>query len=101
MTTVKKLMVAASKFTDKEGKEKKNWVQVGKRICLYDGREFEVMFAHINWAAFIKNEQGEVMVSVFDDDKQGKSMGDQGKKHYDKLSGNKASSEEFEDSIPF
>lgn len=66
MTKIKDIVAASGTYQDRDGNEKKNWVNVGKFITKEDGGQFIVLNAHVNLAGLIRGERGDVMCSLFE-----------------------------------
>jgi hypothetical protein len=55
MTVLKELCVAQRKYTNSNGEEKTQWLKIGE-IHEKDGREYGVIYPHINLAALPRKE---------------------------------------------
>ena len=68
----KKIMVAAGKYTNREGVEKTNWKEVGVIGMSQNGKEFVLLDPTVNLAGFDREPgKDRLMCSVFEDRPQG------------------------------
>lgn len=64
---LKNLAVKTGSYTDRDGNEKGQYVNVGKIMQKEDGGQFMFIEAHINFAGFPRREgSSSVLVSMFD-----------------------------------
>jgi hypothetical protein len=67
MTVLKELTVALSKYTDKSGKEKTQWLKIGEIHESKEGKHYGVIYPHINLAALPKKDgDNRVFFNMFD-----------------------------------
>lgn len=66
MTVLKELCVAQRKYTNQAGEEKTVWLKIGE-IHTHQGREYGVIYPHINLAALPRKDgEDRVFFSMFD-----------------------------------
>lgn len=66
MTVMKELSVVQETYTDRNGEQKKKWLNIGQ-LHEHEGREYIVMYPHINLAALPRKEgDSRLFVSLFD-----------------------------------
>ena len=72
MTILKNLCVKNGSYTDRDGKERGRWVTVGQIHESNKGGVYYTIDAHVNFAAFQRNEgDSRVTLSAFDPKKYG------------------------------
>lgn len=66
MTVINELCVAQRKYKDKNGQEKTVWLKIGE-IHEHNGRQYGVIFPHINLAALPRKEgEDRLFFSLFE-----------------------------------
>lgn len=102
---IKNLCVATSKYTNREGNEKTNWLNIGAIIQKDDGGKFMIMNRTFNPAGVPNPDNKDIfIVSMFDVDKKDgaqESEPDATDKVKDAFSGSESSPHFSDDSIPF
>jgi hypothetical protein len=66
MTIIRDLVAVKGTYTTRDGVEKKRFVNVGKEITKDDGGRFIVLDPSINLAALQRGNDGDVMVSIYE-----------------------------------
>lgn len=67
MTVLKELCVAQRKYQDKQGSDKTVWLKIGEIHTSNEGREYMVIYPHINFASLPRKEgEDRVFVSMFE-----------------------------------
>lgn len=67
MTVSKELCAAQRRYTDNNGQEKTVWLKVGEIHTSSEGREYMVLFPHINLAGLPRKDGDDrLFVSMFD-----------------------------------
>jgi len=72
---MKKLAVAGRKYTNREGQEKTEWINVGVLNVAQNGKEYVLLDPKVNLAALEIGENGMVMVGVFEEQQQNGGQG--------------------------
>lgn len=68
---MKKIMIAGSKYTAKDGTEKTNWTEVGVIMVSQAGKEFVLLDPTINLAGFPREiGKDKLIASIFEDKSQ-------------------------------
>jgi hypothetical protein len=66
MTVLKELSVVQEIYTDRNGEQKKKWLNIGQ-LHEHEGREYIVLYPHINLAALPRKEgDSRLFVTMFD-----------------------------------
>jgi len=66
MTILKDLAVVQETYTDRNGEQKKKWLNIGQ-LHEHEGREYIVLYPHINLAALPRKEgDSRLFVSMFE-----------------------------------
>lgn len=73
MTVINELCVAQRKYKDKNGQEKTVWLKIGE-IHEHNGRQYGVIFPHINLAALPRKEgEDRLFFSLFEPKPKGEA----------------------------